>query len=332
MRALAGALSLAVVLMLSDHARAAEPVVAGYREDARPFVHLSDSGGPAFSGFIAEFCDQALALAGYEVTRVPVDAVSRWRKLDASEVDMLCDTTSVTKERAGLRLFTPIIFLSGVSYAYSAKAEQAFISRYSAAAKAVTKTAAAATSEVAGGSSSDVAAIGRAPYCAGQAESLKPSLPADRTPLLRVGVLNETTAQDAVRSSETLELFRLRPGEVICIESLVGNYAQGVEWLCRGDIAFFFGDRDMLQTYLDEHLQNDRDCDAILSGKFYSYEPYALIVRPDRVDLALALQSAIFTLFANGESERLFEQHFPKRSKSNLLEALFRINSIGRVD
>ncbi len=322
MKSIAGILSLAVFLMLPDPSRAAEPIVAGYREDARPFVHLSDPDGLVFSGFIAEFCNKALELADYEVTRVPVDAVSRWQKLDDLKVDMLCDTTSVTKDRAGKRLFLPIIFLSGVSYAYSAKAEQVFIDQYPPS----------ATSKVAAESLPDTAKLGRAPYCAGQPDSLQPSLPADRTPLLRVGVLNETTGEDAVRSSEALELFRLRREEVICIESLVGNYAEGVEQLCRGDIAFFFGDRDMLQTYLDEHLQKDEDCDAILSGKFYSYEPYALIVRPDRVDLALALQSAIFTMFANGDSDRLFDKHFPNRSKSDLLKALFRINSIGRVD
>lgn len=328
MKTLVGLLFLAAVLVFSDHLGAAEQVtaepvaaesvVAGYREDARPFVHLSDPDALSFNGFIADFCDRALALTDYDVTRVPVDAVSRWEKLDGREVDMLCDTTSVTKARADRRLFTPIIFLSGVSYAFSAKAEQAFIRDYSATAQAVSK--------------SKAAALGRAPYCAGQADHLKPALPEGRAPLLRVGVLNETTAQDAVRDSETLELFRLRAGEVICIESLTGNYAEGVARLCGGDIAFFFGDRDMLQSYLDAHLREDRDCDAILSGKFYSYEPYALIVRKDRVDLALALQAAIFEMFASGESERLFEKHFPKRSKSDLLEALFRINSIGRVD
>jgi ABC-type amino acid transport substrate-binding protein len=312
-----------LMLLLPGRAGAGESVVVGYREDARPFVHMSDPEGPKFSGFLSDFCDAALSLAGYEVKRVAVDAASRWRKLDNDEVDMLCDTTSVTLERAGKRLFTPIIFLSGVSYAYSAKAEQAFLSAYSAAASG----AEAAGEPVGGGP-----ALGSAPFCAGQVATLQPSLPADRLPVLRVGVLNETTAQEAVRNSETLKLFRLRKGEKICIKSLTGNYEKGVADLCRGDIAFFFGDRDMLQTYLEAHLQQDKACDAILSGKFYSYEPYALVVRPDRVDLAVALQAAIYETFASGKADSLFNDHFRDRPKSSLLEALFRINRIGRVE
>jgi ABC-type amino acid transport substrate-binding protein len=312
-----------LMLLLPGRAGAGESVVVGYREDARPFVHMSDPEGPKFSGFLSDFCDAALSLAGYEVKRVAVDAASRWRKLDNDEVDMLCDTTSVTLERAGKRLFTPIIFLSGVSYAYSAKAEQAFLSAYSAAASG----AEAAGEPVGGGP-----ALGSAPFCAGQVATLQPSLPADRLPVLRVGVLNETTAQEAVRNSETLKLFRLRKGEKICIKSLTGNYEKGVADLCRGDIAFFFGDRDMLQSYLEAHLQQDKACDAILSGKFYSYEPYALVVRPDRVDLAVALQAAIYETFASGKADSLFNDHFRDRPKSSLLEALFRINRIGRVE
>ena len=89
-------LLLAAALLLAGHsAWAAESVTVGYREDAKPFVHLADPEAPRFEGFIAELCDKALARAGYEVRRVPVDSESRWEALEASRVDMLCDTTSI---------------------------------------------------------------------------------------------------------------------------------------------------------------------------------------------------------------------------------------------
>lgn len=305
---------------------AAEKIVVGYREDARPFAYLDKPDSLIFKGFIADLCSRALDLAGYQVERVPVDAKSRWRKLDNREIDMLCDTTSVSLDRASEHLFSPIIFLSGVSYAYSPKAEQDSLAAYSDAQGA----AAPQSAERGGTENADPAEA--APFCAGQPADLGPQLEPSRVPVLRVGVLNATTADTAVRKAETMELFRLKPGEAICIVSVVGSYAEGIGKLCRGEFAFFFGDRDMLQTYLTEELKQPSGCDAILSGKFFSYEPYALIVNSERRDLALKLQSALFHLFSNGEAEKLFEDYFEGSTKSDLLQALFRINAIGRVE
>lgn len=307
MKILCGLLALLLTQTVLAPCFAAETIVVGYRKDARPFVHLTDPRGPQFDGFLARLCDQVLERAGYEVRRVPVDAASRWTELDNRSIDMLCDTTSVTLNRSMERLFSPMVFLGGVSYAYSPAAEEKFLAADSKAAS----TAAVSPAEV-------------APACS---DNLSPP------PLLRVGVLSATTADLAVRKSETLKLFRLRPGERICVVSVDGNYADGIRQLCHGEFAFFFGDRDMLKAYLDEELEREgSDCDAILSGKFFSYEPYALVVRPDRVDIALRLQNALYQIFSDGTAEKLFEDYFDDREKSALLQALFRINAIGRID
>lgn len=319
-------LVMALAQAMAPMSLAANKVIVGYREDARPFVYLDEPDALVFKGFLADLCDQALDLAGYEIERIPVDARSRWLALNNNEVDMLCDTTSVTLKRTSERLFSPIIFLSGVSYVYSPQAEQAFLKDYSSTAKPDDNP----SLEKVQTGDPDPAAV--APFCANQPKDLQPQLPPGHVPVMRVGVLNATTAETAVRNMETLRLFRLKPGEVICIESLIGNYSEGVDKLCSGKFAFFFGDRDMLQTYLADELKQRPECDAILSGKFFSYEPYALVVRSDRIDLALKLQNALFQLFSSGVAEKLFEQHFKGRPKTNLLQALFRINAIGRVE
>ena len=70
----------------------------------------------------------------------------------------------------------------------------------------------------------------------------------------------------------------------------------------------------------------------MLSRKFFSYEPYALVIRDDRLDVMKRLQVAIFQLFRDREAiDKMFRDSFDGREQSDLLRALFRINAIGRL-
>jgi ABC-type amino acid transport substrate-binding protein len=105
------ALLLALALTLAGAAAAAQPAFRmGVRVDARPFV-FADGGG--YRGFLYDMCGAAAAEAGFdaaEVVLVPVTAATR---LDAApSLDLLCDPTTVTMERAAAWSFTPIVFFA----------------------------------------------------------------------------------------------------------------------------------------------------------------------------------------------------------------------------
>lgn len=304
----------AILLLLAQAAYVAdaEEIVVGIREDARPFAWY-DAEQERFRGFVVDVCNYAFDKMRVVPVEVPVNARNRFGLLDKpvakGGVDMLCDTTSVTISRAERRLFSPIIFLSGVSYAVSPSAEQAQIDRVASKQN------------------------GANDGCSGANDKLEPAT-ANRPALLRVGVLGGTTASEAVRSEEARALFRLQDGEAICIESGLRNYATGIRELCNGKLAYFFGDRDMLAYYLDEYrgTEGGENCDAVLSRKFFSYEPYALVIRDDRLDIVKRLQVALFQLFRDRESlDEIFGDSFDGREPSELLSALFRINAIGKL-
>jgi ABC-type amino acid transport substrate-binding protein len=105
------ALPLALALALCGAAAAAQPAFRmGVRVDARPFVFADGSG---YRGFLYDMCRAAAAEAGFEdaeVELVPVTAATRFEA--APELDLLCDPTTVTMERAATWSFTPIVFFA----------------------------------------------------------------------------------------------------------------------------------------------------------------------------------------------------------------------------
>ncbi len=300
-------LRLAVALAFCAGATSGETISVGFREDAAPFIFQEGSDPPRFAGFLADLCTSALERAQISFTAVPVDSRTRFEKLAAGEIDLLCDTTSVTMERARDMLFSPMVYVSGVSYLYSANAEKKLIEAYQNQP-----------------ADQKQPFSGRGPNC--------DNLPAGVSPVLKVAVLPDTTARLALSREDEERLFRLRRGmdETVCYSEDATSYREGVAALCAGEVAFFLGDRDMLSYYLDAYLKTG-ECDALLSGRFLSYEPYAFVVRDGRVDLAKMLQEQIFGLFRSGKAEELFRVYFSKTRKSDLLEALFRLNSVGAL-
>ncbi len=106
-------LALALFLVLAPLGAAAEPFRLGVRSDARPFV-FSDAG--RYRGFLYDMCRAAIARAGVadaDVDLVPVTAADRFEK--AASLDLLCDPTTLTVERARQWTFTPIVFYANAT-------------------------------------------------------------------------------------------------------------------------------------------------------------------------------------------------------------------------
>lgn len=300
-----------------SYAADTEQIVVGVREDARPFAWF-DKGNQRFEGFLVEVCRYAIENMGLTAKEIPVTAQNRFyfleKPVDQGGVHMLCDTTSITLSRARLRLFSPIVFLSGISYAVSPAAEKKQIENFTASQK-----------NASGAQATD--------NCSEKNTERVP-VKNSMQPLMHVGVLGGTTAFETVRRDETLSLFRLEKNESVCVNSALHNYEAGIQELCSGKIAYFFGDRDLIAYHLNEYKKTEKgkNCDAVLSRKFFSYEPYALVVRDSRVDIFKKLQAALFELFRDEKTlNSIIKNSFGDQKPSGLLSALFRINAIGKL-
>lgn len=105
------------------------PLKVGFRCDAPPFSHLaSDNGncsgnGPwyesDFRGYIADVCRSIFREMRRSITVRAVTAGSRFDLLRRGEIDVLCDPTTITGERLEEFAFSPIVFISGVSYLFA---------------------------------------------------------------------------------------------------------------------------------------------------------------------------------------------------------------------
>lgn len=323
----------------------AEDLRVGYRIDAKPFSNctLEDKAaceawalGPnaRFEGFVAGICDFVFDDMNVQIKTVGVTAITRTQMLKATEpenrIDVLCDSMSVTFARSEKYLFTPLVFVSGVSYAVSRSArdreEKAFID---------------AMSDLVGpdGPPEAWSKLARVPLCSEMDATGAP-------PVFRVGVLADTTAEEAVTQAKAQQLFRLnrggRTGERVCIERVETGYRSALEKLCAGQFSYFFGDRDLLSRHLNSIREADDKnenaeavpCDAELSSAFFSFEPYAIAVRADRPEIFTQIQTSLFRFFIEPERvEALFHKSFGEGSRpSELVESLFRLNALGLVE
>lgn len=117
-------LVLAVLLGLAPQAAAAGTLDRiketgvfriGYRADAEPYSYQNERGRPA--GFIVDLCAEVAAALGPNI-RADYVVVSAERRLEAvrdGEVDIMCDSTSVTMDRRAIVDFSLPTFFDGAS-------------------------------------------------------------------------------------------------------------------------------------------------------------------------------------------------------------------------
>ena len=133
-----------------------------------------------------------------------------------------------------------------------------------------------------------------------------------------VGVLGGTTTESGLRAA-------LEAEGVDATLRTVERHDDGVELLRDGEIDAYFADRILL---LGKMLAaEDRDAFR-LSGEFYSYEPYAFMMRRGDDDLRLVADSALADLYRSGDIWMIYEKHFPGAQPSDLLAALYILQGI----
>jgi len=261
----------------------AEPVRVGVRADARPFVHLDDAGNHA--GFLYDLCVAAVEGTGREAVLVEVEADDRFSLLEPSEdqIDLLCDPTTITVERAGVFDFTPIVFIANATFLR--KRDRAHLT----------------------GAQAADAGCAVPPGSKGVA----------------AGWLRGSTSAGAMEAARRWGVIRLRDDEVICpveVELHAAGIARVCD--PEGDLSFYFGDGDILAAHVED-FEGDGGCQAGFGTGFLTYEPYAFAVTGRLPGFRRELQQALYGVFRSAVVAESYAAHFGGRTPPDTLEKLF---------
>jgi ABC-type amino acid transport substrate-binding protein len=134
----------------------------------------------------------------------------------------------------------------------------------------------------------------------------------------KVGVLAGTTTETAIREALKTQMI---DAEVATFE----QHGAGLAAIEDGTIDAYFADRILLLGL----GQQAKDAKTLqLSGRFYSYEPYALMLRRGDDDLRLAANTALANLYRTGQIWEIYHKHFGDAEPSELLVAMFILGGI----
>lgn len=134
----------------------------------------------------------------------------------------------------------------------------------------------------------------------------------------KVGVLEGTTTETAVRDN-------LRTQMIDAEISTFTRHEDGLAAVEEGAVDAYFADRILLLGL----GQQAKDPSALqLSGRFYSYEPYALMLRRGDDELRLAADTALANLYRTGQIWEIYQKHFGDAEPSELLVAMFILGGI----
>ncbi len=241
--------------------------VIGYREDAKPFSYLDESGAPA--GYSVDLCKrvaaavkQAVGSGTITVEFKPVTAENRIDMVATGDVDIECGSSTHTIDRRQKVGFTLTTFVDG--------------------AEMLVRTG---------------TGVGDLPDLSGR----------------KVGVLGGTTTETGLRAALTGSLI---DADVVTFD----RHEAGIAALEAEQIDAYFADRTLLIGLADVA----KDAGKLeLSGRFYSYEPYGLMIRRDDDDFRLVADQTLASIYRSGQIWEIYQKAFPDAEASELLVALF---------
>jgi polar amino acid transport system substrate-binding protein/glutamate/aspartate transport system substrate-binding protein len=134
----------------------------------------------------------------------------------------------------------------------------------------------------------------------------------------KAGVLAGTTTETAIREALKTQMI---DAEVTTFE----EHGAGLAAVEDGTIDAYFADR-MLLLGLGQQAKDAKTLQ--LSGRFYSYEPYAFMLRRGDDKLRLAADTALANLYRTGQIWEIYRKHFGDAEPSELLVAMFILNGI----
>jgi ABC-type amino acid transport substrate-binding protein len=134
----------------------------------------------------------------------------------------------------------------------------------------------------------------------------------------KIGVHAGTTTEDALR--RTLADLKV-DAEMVPVT----DHADGVKRLESGELAAYFADRAIL-TYL--LLGEGAPKTLRISKEYFTREPYALALARGDDDFRLLVDRALARLYRSNEINTIFARSFGKAKASEILQALYAINSL----
>lgn len=286
-------------------------IVAGFREDAEPFSYLLQYGEQKqYKGYIAQLCYKIFEGSKYTIKPVPVSAEDRFLRLRTTcadekqspheTIDILCDpiTMEFSPERDGI--YSPIVFVSGVSYIL----RRSQIPGKGAFLAYVRNTTAKRVVELA----------------------------------CKIDLFDVRQNDDGLEECKIVENHCDEAKAdstnkyVICA---FGDHSELIEWFCKGNSGgrqvAYFGDRELILGKLDSWTEQ-KDCSTANIERqqlYYTYEPYALLVTKVDPELVQFVQRRVFEIFSHrSEALSLFTTYFPRVQMSQPLANLFLLNAV----
>lgn len=133
-----------------------------------------------------------------------------------------------------------------------------------------------------------------------------------------VGVLQGTTTEQGLTNA-------LDTSQIKADVKTFSNHDDGIKALEDGKIEAYFADRILLLGLAEKVKEPSK---YRLSGRFYSYEPYAFMIRRGDADLRFAADRTLAELYRSGEIWEVYNDYFGDAKPSELLVALFILSGI----
>jgi ABC-type amino acid transport substrate-binding protein len=135
----------------------------------------------------------------------------------------------------------------------------------------------------------------------------------------RVAVIPNTTTSPALAAA-------MRKRGVTAQVVDVADHAQGLAALEKGAVDAYASDRVLLAGLILKAKEPDK---LQLSNEYFSYEPYALMVRRGDTAFRVEVNRALAALYRSGEIGPIFDKWFgPALRASSLIQALFLLQGL----
>jgi ABC-type amino acid transport substrate-binding protein len=134
----------------------------------------------------------------------------------------------------------------------------------------------------------------------------------------KVGVRGGTTTERQLRAT----LARLKvAADIIAVE----DHGDGVKRLASGELAAYFADRAILAFLL---VNSDAAKNLRISEDYFSHETYALALPRNDGAFRLLVDRTLTRLYRSGEIVPIYEKNFGNVPPSDIVKALFVLNSL----
>lgn len=136
----------------------------------------------------------------------------------------------------------------------------------------------------------------------------------------RVAVVPRTTTEKAL--AEALQKNWITTAQIVSVK----ENAEGLAAVEQGRADTFASDHTVLVGLLEQAKDPKR---LRVSGQYFSYEPYALMLRRDDPDFRLTVNRALVKLYQSVHITQIYEAWFGRFSQASaLVRAMYSLNSI----